>query len=52
MGYDNVEMVAEGPREKLENFGGDKKKVREPGNVDEAKVEWETALGEYGRFCV
>jgi acylphosphatase len=52
MGYDNVEMVAEGPREKLERFFEAIKKGPRAGNVEEANVEWEAALGEYEGFSV
>jgi acylphosphatase len=52
LGYDKVEMVAEGPREKLERFLETVKKGPRAGNVEEAKVEWETAMGESKGFSV
>ncbi|MGA2503943.1 MAG: acylphosphatase [Anaerolineales bacterium] len=52
VGYDRVETVAEGPREKLERFEEAIKIGPRAGNVDEAKVEWETAQGEYKNFSV
>lgn len=52
VGYDTVETVAEGPHEKLERFAKSVKTGPRAGNVEEAKIEWETALGEYGSFSV
>ena len=52
LGYDTVEIVAEGPHEKLERFAETVKIGPRAGNVDEAKVEWEPANGEYTSFSV
>jgi acylphosphatase len=52
VGYDTVEIVAEGPHEKLEKFAESVKIGPRAGNVERAKVEWETALGEYRSFSV
>jgi acylphosphatase len=52
VGYDTVETIAEGKREKLEKFTEAMKNGPRAGNVDEAKVEWETAMGEYKSFSV
>jgi acylphosphatase len=52
VGYDKVETVAEGPREKLEKFADAIKKGPRAGNVQETKVEWETAQGDIKGFNV
>ncbi len=52
VGYDTVEIVAEGPRESLEKFAELVKIGPRAGNVEDVKVEWETALGEYRSFTV
>lgn len=52
VGYDTVETVAEGPRVMLEKFAETVKIGPRAGNVDEAIVEWETAMGEYRSFSV
>ena len=52
IGYDTVEIVAEGTHEKLEKFAGLVKIGPRAGNVADVKVEWETALGEYRSFIV
>jgi acylphosphatase len=52
LGYDTVEAVAEGSHENLEKFAESMKTGPRAGNVEEAKVEWETALGEYKNFSV
>ncbi len=52
VGYDEVEAVAEGEREKLERFV-DGMKAGPPGShVDESRVEWENPTGEFSRFYV
>jgi acylphosphatase len=52
VGDDTVETVAEGPREGLEKFAEAVKKGPRAGRVDEARTEWETALGEFKNFYV
>jgi Acylphosphatases len=52
MGYDKVEAVAEGPREKLEKFADAIKRGPRAGNVEEIKVEWEPVRGELKGFNV
>jgi acylphosphatase len=52
VGYETVETMAEGPRERLERFAEEMKKGPRAGNVEEAKVEWEPAKGEYKNFSV
>lgn len=52
VGYDTVEAVAEGQREKVERLI-DALKQGPPGSrVDESRVEWETPTGEYMEFGV
>jgi acylphosphatase len=52
MGYDKVEAVAEGSREKLEKFAIAIKKGPRAGNVEEVKIEWEPVRGERDGFNV
>jgi acylphosphatase len=52
VGYESVETVAEGPREKLEMFAEAIKTGPRAGRVDEARIEWETASGEFKNFGV
>jgi acylphosphatase len=52
LGYDQVETVAEGPRQVLERFIEVVKTGPRPARVDAAHVEWETATGEFDRFYV
>jgi acylphosphatase len=52
VGYDTVEMVAEGPREGLEKFAEEVKTGPRGGRVEKAKIEWKTALGEFKNFGV
>jgi len=52
VGYDGVETVAEGPREELEKFAEAVKNGPRAGRVDEARIEWETARGEFQNFSV
>ena len=50
LGYDTVEAVGEGEREKLELLV-DAVKTGPPGSrVDEANVEWQNATGEFRDF--
>ncbi len=52
VGYDTVETVAEGSREWLEKFAEAVKNGPRAGRVDEARIEWETARGEFQNFGV
>lgn len=52
VGYDTVEAVAEGEREKVERFIEMMKQGPVSSRVDEAKVEWEESTGEWGEFEV
>jgi acylphosphatase len=52
IGYDQVETLAEGPREALERFMEVVKTGPRASRVDEVRVEWETPDGEYQSFYV
>lgn len=52
VGYDIVEAVAEGEREKVEWFIGKVKEGPRASRVDEARVEWEELVGEFKGFAV
>ena len=52
VGYDTVEAVAEGTREKVEQFVELMKQGPRASRVDEARVEWEQATGEWREFGV
>jgi acylphosphatase len=52
VGYDTVEIVAEGPRESLERFTEAVKRGPRAGRVNEARIEWETASGEFQSFGI
>jgi acylphosphatase len=52
VGYNTVETVAEGPRENLEKFAELVSEGPRAGRVDEARIEWETASGEFQSFGV
>jgi acylphosphatase len=52
LGYDRVETVAEGPLGGLEKFEAAVKTGPHVGRVDETKVEWETAEGEFKNFHI
>jgi acylphosphatase len=52
LGYDQVEAVAEGPRPALEKFAQAVKAGPRASRVDEARIEWETASGEFKGFIV
>jgi acylphosphatase len=52
VGYDTVETVADGQREKLEKFAEAVKTGPRAGRVDEARIEWEAAIGEFQNFGV
>jgi len=50
VGYEEVESVAEGPRERVEHFIELVKAGPRPARIDEARVEWEAATGEFSAF--
>lgn len=52
VGYDTVEAVAEGEREKVERFIEMIKDGPRSSRVDESRVEWEEPTGEFDRFGV
>ena len=52
VGYDIVEAVAEGEREKIDRFVDMMKTGPQGARVDEPKVEWENPSGEFMSFDV
>ena len=52
VGYDTVEAVAEGEHEKVEHFIEMMKQGPRASRVEESKVEWENATGEFQEFGV
>ena len=52
VGYDTVEAVAEGEREKVELFIEQMKQGPRMSRVDESRVEWEDVTGEFREFGV
>jgi acylphosphatase len=52
VGYDTVEAVAEGTRAEMERFITKMKEGPRMSRVDEAKMEWEDATGEFTEFGV
>ena len=52
VGYDQVEAVAEGPRQALEQFAEAVKAGPRASRVDEATVDWEAPLGKFDQFFV
>lgn len=52
VGYNQVETVAEGPKAVLERFAEVVKTGPRASYVDEARLEWETPLGEFKEFDV
>lgn len=52
VGSDMVEMVAEGPRDRLEKFAEAVKTGPRAARVNEAKTEWELAMGEFQIFDI
>ena len=52
VGYDTVEAIAEGEREKVERFIEMMKQGPRGSHVDESKVEWENPTGEFQEFGV
>jgi acylphosphatase len=52
VGYDTVEAIAEGEREKVERFIATVKQGPNMSRVDQSKVEWENPTGEFREFGV
>ena len=52
VGYDMVEAVAEGTREKVEQFVELMKQGPRASRVDESRIEWENVTGEFREFGV
>jgi acylphosphatase len=52
VGYDTVEAVAEGPKDKIEMFLRAMKRGPVSSQVDESREEWEQATGEFSSFRV
>lgn len=52
VGYDTVEAVAEGARDRIERFIEAMKTGPDSSRVDESRVEWENPSGEFMRFDV
>ena len=52
VGYDTVEAIAEGEREKVERFIEMVKQGPRGSRVDESNVEWENPTGEFQEFGV
>jgi acylphosphatase len=52
VGYDTVEAVAEGEREKVELLIEKMKQGPRMSRVDESKIEWEDVTGEFREFGV
>ncbi len=52
VGYDTVEAIAEGEREKVERFIETMKQGPNMSRVDESIVEWENPTGEFREFEV
>ena len=50
VGYDTVEAVGEGEREKLDRFIDVVKAGPRGSQVDESNVEWQNATGEFADF--
>jgi len=52
VGYDTVEAIAEGERDKVNRLIEAIKQGPRGARVDESKVEWETPTGEFTQFGV
>ncbi len=50
MGYNQVEAVAEGHRSALEHFVEEVRRGPRAASVEESRVEWEIATGEFQYF--
>ncbi len=52
VGYDTVEAIVEGGKDKVERFIGMMKEGPRSSRVDDSRVEWETPTGEFREFGV
>jgi acylphosphatase len=52
VGWDQVETIAEGEKSVLEQFVGAVRTGPRASQVEDARIEWETASGEYELFQV
>ena len=52
VGYDTVEAIAEGDRDKVERLIEEMRQGPRAARVDESKVEWQEPTGEFDRFGV
>jgi acylphosphatase len=52
VGYDTVEAIAEGERDKVELLIEQMKQGPRMSRVDESRVEWEVVTGEFQEFGV
>ena len=52
VGYDTVEAVAEGERDKVDRFIEAMKAGPRASRVDESRIEWEQVTGEFKSFAV
>ena len=52
VGYDTVEAVAEGERQRVDRLIEEMKEGPRSSRVDETKVEWEAPTGEFEQFGV
>jgi len=52
VGYDTVQAIAEGERDKVNRLIEAIKQGPRGARVDESKVEWETPTGEFTQFGV
>ena len=52
LGYDQVEAIAEGQREDLEEFAQIVRTGPRASRVDESRHEWLSAIGEFDGFAV
>jgi len=52
VGYDQVETVAEGPRQVLERFAAVVQTGPRASQVEQTRLEWETPKGEFKSFEV
>jgi acylphosphatase len=50
VGYDTVEAIAEGERDKVERLIEAMKQGPRASRVDESKVDWEEPTGEFAKF--
>ncbi len=52
VGYDTVEAIAEGEKDKVERFIAMMKEGPRSSRVDDSRVDWETPTGEFREFGV